>query len=213
MTSDSAAAVALATLEASVNDPTTGLSATRATLINDYYTSADADTAISSAITSNNVTIGETYATITTVNTVSGDVDDLQAKYGVEIDNNGIISGFQLLSGAGTASAFNVRADQFNIYSTDGTTSAPAFSVRTSPETVGGITYPQGVYFDGLLSGDQIVAGTITAGDITVAQISDLSSDLGTFTASEAAGSVEISSTGIIVKDGSGTVRVKIGKL
>lgn len=213
VTSDSAAAVALATLEASVNDPTTGLSATRATLINDYYTSADADSAISSAITSNNVTIGETYATITTVNTVSGEVDDLQAKYGVEIDSNGIISGFQLLSGAGTASAFNVRADQFNIYSVDGTTSAPAFSVRTSSETVGGITYPQGVYFDGLLSGDQIVAGTITAGDITVAQISDLSSDLGTFTASEAAGSVEISSTGIIVKDGSGTVRVKIGKL
>ena len=56
VTSSSAAAVALATLEASVNDPTTGLSATRATLINDYYTSADADSAISSAIASNNVT-------------------------------------------------------------------------------------------------------------------------------------------------------------
>jgi hypothetical protein len=82
------------------------------------------------------------------VNTVSGDVDDLQAKYGVEIDNNGIISGFQLLSGAGTPSAFNVRADQFNIYSADGTTSDLPFSVFTSSRTVDGVVYPAGTYMD-----------------------------------------------------------------
>jgi hypothetical protein len=48
-TSDSANARALSGLQSTVNDPVTGLSVTRATLINDYYTSADADSAIASA--------------------------------------------------------------------------------------------------------------------------------------------------------------------
>lgn len=50
-TSDSAAAVAIAQLEATVDDTTTGLAATRATLLTDYSTTSNMNTAISNAVT------------------------------------------------------------------------------------------------------------------------------------------------------------------
>lgn len=187
----SASAEAIFLLESAVNDTTTGLAATRATLINDYYTAAEADNAISSAITSNNVTIGDTYATITTVNTVSGSVDDLEAKYGVEVDNNGIISGFQLLSGAGTPSAFNVRADQFNVYSTDGTTSDVPFSVFTAARTVDGVSYPAGIYMDNVYVTKSITL-TDENGDVILSSGSQLD---GTYIKDAAIGSAKIANT------------------
>ena len=49
--SDSAAARALSGLQVTVNDPATGLAVTRSTLVNDYYTSVHADSAITSAVT------------------------------------------------------------------------------------------------------------------------------------------------------------------
>ena len=49
VTADSALSSRSDVLEATVNNPTTGLVATRATLTNDYYTSAQADSAISTA--------------------------------------------------------------------------------------------------------------------------------------------------------------------
>jgi hypothetical protein len=49
VTADSALSTRSDVLEATVNNPTTGLVATRATLTNDYYTSAQADSAISTA--------------------------------------------------------------------------------------------------------------------------------------------------------------------
>ena len=49
--SDSAAARALSGLQVTVNDPDTGLAVTRSTLVNDYYTSVQADSAIATAVT------------------------------------------------------------------------------------------------------------------------------------------------------------------
>jgi len=48
-TNSTSLASKLTVLTATVNDPVTGLTATNATLTNDYYTSADADTAVASA--------------------------------------------------------------------------------------------------------------------------------------------------------------------
>lgn len=50
-TSTSAAAANISSLNSTVNDPTTGLVATRATLLNDYYTQASTDSAIATATT------------------------------------------------------------------------------------------------------------------------------------------------------------------
>ena len=52
VTADSALSSRSDVLEATVNNPTTGLVATRATLTNDYYTQTDTDSAIASAVTS-----------------------------------------------------------------------------------------------------------------------------------------------------------------
>lgn len=65
VTADSALSSRSDALEATVNNPTTGLVATRATLVNDYYTKAATDSAISAAsttLTSQINTKNRTYA-------------------------------------------------------------------------------------------------------------------------------------------------------
>ena len=106
---------------------------------------ADADSAIASDVTSLTTTVGDNTASITAA---SSSIDGIEAKYGVEIDINGSISGFQLLSGAGSPSAFNVRADQFNLFNSSGVSGGTPFSVFTSSRTIDGVTYPAGTYMD-----------------------------------------------------------------
>ena len=108
---------------------------------------ADADSAIASDVTALTTTVGTNTASITSA---SSSIDGIEAKYGVEIDNNGSISGFQLLSGAGSPSAFNVRADQFNLFNSSGVSGGTPFSVFTSSRTIDGVTYPAGTYMDNI---------------------------------------------------------------
>ena len=108
---------------------------------------ADADSAIASDVTSLTTTVGTNTASITSA---SSSINGIEAKYGVEIDNNGSISGFQLLSGEGSPSAFNVRADQFNLFNSSGVSGGTPFSVFTSSRTIDGVTYPAGTYMDNI---------------------------------------------------------------
>jgi len=186
--SDSAAAEAIFNLEATVNDPTTGLAAAQASITAINNVDVNSTSAAASSIATLETSLGDRDFTITTI---SESLDGIEGKYGVEIDNNDIITGFQLLSGAGTPSAFNVRADQFNVFSTDGTTSDVPFSVFTSSRTVDGVSYPAGIYMDNvyvtnsisltdengnviLSSGSQLDGGTYIADtSIDTAQIAD----------------------------------------
>jgi hypothetical protein len=69
-TADEAFAQQITTLDTQVNDPETGLPATRATLINDYYTAVDVDDAIASSETTLRAyTDDEVSAGITTLET------------------------------------------------------------------------------------------------------------------------------------------------
>jgi hypothetical protein len=129
----------------------------------------DVGTAIDDKIDDFGVTVGNTYATITTVSTISGDVDGLEAKYGVTIDNNGAITGYQLLSGTG-GSAFNVRADQFAIFDTAGNGISP-FAVYTTSRTVGGVTVPAGTYIENAYITNAEVAGLLTADKIKISNV------------------------------------------
>ena len=119
---------------------------------------------ISSDVSTLSTTVGENTASITTQ---ASSIDGLEAQYGVTIDNNGVISGFQLLSGAGTPSAFNIRADQFSLFSTDGTVSQSPFTVYTTERTVDGVTLPAGVYISSAsietLTADKLTTGTLNA--------------------------------------------------
>ena len=198
VTSTSASAQTLFGLGSTVYDPDTGLAATRATLTNDYYTAADTDGAISEAITENNVTIGDTYATVTTVNAVEGRIDGIEAQYSVEIDNNGNITGYQLISDATQRSAFNVRADQFNVFSTDGTISNSVFTVLTTPTTLpNGTVVPAGAYVD----------------KIFVQDLSAQAATIGTFQSAATGARLVISDDKLEVYDANNVLRVKLGNL
>jgi len=112
----------------------------------------------------------------TSVSTQGTSINGIQAQYSVEIDNNGSITGYKLISDATQRSAFNVRADQFNVSATTGA-DYPVFSVRTAAETINGVVYPIGAYVSGYLAADKIVAvsgiaspfadiGSVTAGTL-----------------------------------------------
>jgi len=128
-----------------------------------YYTKATTDSLISSAITSLEGDLGDTYATLTqtsiiegNIGDVEGDVASIEAKWSVDVDVNGIASGFQLISGAST-SAFNIRADQFNIYPPSGSTGGDqVFTVLSTSQTIDGVTYPAGTYVQNTLFAEGI---------------------------------------------------------
>jgi hypothetical protein len=187
---DADSAIASATLNlVSTSDLATELGnyTTTASLEQNYYTEAEADSAISSAITTNNVTIGNTYATISTVSAVSGDVDGIQGKYAVKIDNNGHVSGFGLvseannaaiagdgISGAATTSTFTIAADAFKIVDTSGAaTPTSPFEVYTSSRTVDGVTVPAGVYMENA----NITAANIKTLDVDVINLDGVTLD------------------------------------
>jgi hypothetical protein len=94
-----------------------------ATFNQEITTYVDANSSLSQSITNLNSTVG---GLSTTVSQHTSSINGIEGKYGVTIDSNGNIAGFQLLNGTG-GSAFNVSVDSFNIYS--GTTNANVFTV------------------------------------------------------------------------------------
>lgn len=122
--------------------------------------SAEGDiTSQASSLNSLSTTVGDNT---TSVNQAATSINGIEGKYGVSIDNNNIISGFQLLSGVG-GSAFNVRADQFNVFDANASGGATPFSVFTSSRTVDGVVYPAGTYIkDAFIDDAAIVNGSIT---------------------------------------------------
>lgn len=159
---DSAISAALTTFESTFigdNDLLTTAAADVA-----YYTKAATDSVVSSAITTLEGEIGSTYATLSQTAIIQGDVNSIEAKWGVDVDINGVASGFQLLSGAST-SAFNIRANQFNVFPpTGGTGGTEVFSVFTTSTTINGVTYPAGTYVDNALYAEALSVGTTSQG-------------------------------------------------
>ncbi len=127
--------------------------------------------AVSSDVTSLTTTVGDNT---TSISTVSQSIDGIEAKYSVDIDANGVASGFQLIGGGG-ASAFNIRADQFNIFPpSGGSGSSRVFSVYSTGRTIDGVYYPPGTYIDqAYVDAASIVA--LTADDLTVTNLADFS--------------------------------------
>jgi len=116
-------------------------------------------TAQASLITTLSTTVGDNTTSITEAAT---SINGIEAKYGVQIDNNGSITGYQLLSGLG-GSAFNVRADQFAVFNSTGAGGDNPFTIFTSSRTIDGVVYPAGTYIkDATIDNAAIVDGSIT---------------------------------------------------
>lgn len=144
----------LTTAEGNISGNATAISG-----LDTRVTDAEGDiTSQASQITSLSTTVDGNTATISQV---SQSVDGIEAKYGVEIDNNGNITGYQLLSGVG-GSAFNVRADQFAIFDANNNGGDYPFTVFTTSRTINGVLYPAGTYIqDAYIDNAAIVNGSI----------------------------------------------------
>jgi hypothetical protein len=103
---------AIATLETSMNSNIAGVNAN---LTQNYYTLAQTDIAIAADIATYNTSLNGLRSTIST-NTSS--INGVTAVHGVEIDNNGHISGFGLISdlvNGSIVSDFLINADNFRV--------------------------------------------------------------------------------------------------
>ena len=86
-------------------------------------------TATASSVTALSTTVGQHT---TSINTNTTSINGVTGKYGVTIDSNGGLTGFELLGGGG-ASDFIVTANKFKIYSSNGALNP--FSVITDGST------------------------------------------------------------------------------
>ena len=152
-------------------EATAGGAATSAQLSSEQTTRANADSALSSSITTLQTTVGTNTASISTQ---ASSINGLEAKYVVKIDNNGAVAGYGLASTANSAgnivSEFIVNADRFAIMRGGSNTAAATvpFVVQASATTLNGESVPAGVY---------MADAFIKNGSIASAKIGELNAD------------------------------------
>jgi hypothetical protein len=92
----------------------------QATVSSQFTAFANADGALSSRIDQVSVDVAGNTAAITEEATVRAEADgEIHARWGVDIDINGRISGIELLDGTNGQSTFTIRADVFQIVNPD----------------------------------------------------------------------------------------------
>jgi hypothetical protein len=193
---DSAEASLRLSLASQVNDATTGLPATRSTLLTNYSTTSSMNAAIASASTILQTDyIGRdgiiSSAVSTEAITRTSETGYLGSQYTVRVSTTAagrtVVGGFGIsntTSGtAGSTVDFGVRADKFWIGATNdgtaaGVTDVLPFIVQTADTTINGQFVPKGVYMDTVFIRD----GTITnvkIADATIdsAKIASLAAD------------------------------------
>ncbi|NBV20355.1 hypothetical protein, partial [Janthinobacterium sp.] len=91
----------------------------------------------------------------------------VQAKYGVQVDVNGVAGGFELIGGGGRID-FGVRASTFFIAAPAGSgiPTAVPFIVRTTETVIGGVTIPIGVYIADAFIQNASITNAKIGGDI-----------------------------------------------
>jgi predicted nucleic acid-binding Zn-ribbon protein len=112
-------------------------------------------TANATNITSLSTTVGNNTTSITT-NATS--INGIEGKYGVTIDSNGALTGFDLIGGGG-ASIFKINADDFKIYNSGGDLNP--FSVSGSKVQING---------DLNVTGTAEIKGSVSSGDFIAAK-------------------------------------------
>lgn len=93
---------------------------------NQVKTYVDEDSAVASSVSSLSTTVGDHT---TSINSHSESINGIEGRYGVEIDANGRITGFQIIGGV-DRSDFIINAEKFLIY--NGTTNSTPFVLDSS---------------------------------------------------------------------------------
>lgn len=100
-------------------------------------------------------------------------LNGIQAEYSIKLDVNGMVSGIGLIN-TGSSSAISMNADMFYIGKAGAGGKKP-FMVLTSPQTIGGVTYPAGTWIDvALIANATIGTAHIADASITNAKIKEL---------------------------------------
>lgn len=138
-------------------------------------------------------------------------IDGIKAVKAITVDNNGVISGYGLISelqNGRITSRFGINADQFYIGNPNN--NRKLFTVYTSPQNVNGVTIPAGTY----LNSAYIQNGSIDIAKINKASIgnlSALSANIGHFKSAQSGARLEIKDTVLLVYDANNTLRVRLG--
>ena len=136
--------------------------ATNASLNEFKQTQATQNTATAQKVATLQTTLnGQT----TSIRNVEQSVNGVRAIKAVTVDNNGVISGYGLISelqNGRITSRFGINADQFYIGNPNN--NKKLFNVYTSPQIVNGVTVPAGTYLD---------SAFIAKGSINMLHISD----------------------------------------
>jgi hypothetical protein len=180
-TADSSQVTRIDGLEASVNNPTTGLtSRALSTTVNDLITTEQ--TARATAVSQLETSVGNNSAAISTkaetsvVTDLAGKVTSIEAQWTVKTDVNGHVAGIGLMN-TGATSKFSVVADQFVIAPTakDPVAGAP-FYVLTTTKTIDGVTLQPGTYLRSAFIGDATIGSAkIASLAVTEAKIANAS--------------------------------------
>ncbi|MBS7344235.1 MAG: hypothetical protein KIG60_00990 [Caryophanon sp.] len=147
-----------------------------ASVINSYSTITSMNTAISNAVSTVSSELGNAK---TTIDEQSHVINGIKAVKAISVDNNGVISGYGLISelvNGTVTSVFGINANNFYIGSP--ATGKKLLVVRTTAGTVNGVSYPIGTYLDTTFIADAaITTAKIDNAAITTAKIGDLQVD------------------------------------
>lgn len=124
------------------------------------------------AVTQLQIDVGNNTASLITQGNV---VDGLKASYVVKTDVNGLVTSYGVYNENGVG-AFGVNADYFYVgKGTTATNGKKPFMVLTSPQTIGGTTYPAGTWIDvAMIANATIGTAHIADASITNAKIANL---------------------------------------
>jgi len=179
-TADSSQVSRISSLEATVDNPNTGINS-RALIATVDYLIATEQGARASSVTQLQSQINDQSAAIqtkadTSVTTdLQGQITGINAQWTVKTDVNGHVAGIGLMN-TGATSKFSVVADQFVIAPTakDPVDGAP-FYVLTTTKTIDGVSLPPGTYLRSAFIGDATISSAkITDLAVTNAKIANL---------------------------------------
>lgn len=144
-----------------------------ASVINSYSTTTSMNTAISNAVSAVSSELAGAKATISEQSQV---INGIKAVKAISVDNNGVISGYGLISelvNGTVTSAFGINANNFYVGSP--ATGKKLMVVRTTAGTVNGVNYPVGTYLDATFIADATIGSAkIADAAITNAKIASL---------------------------------------
>lgn len=149
-----------------------------------------------SATDANNTAAINTVQTVT-IPGLESDVAAVEAKYGVQLNVNGYVTGFEQ-NNNGLTGTFKILADRFAVVEPTAGPGDPGlvpFEINGSKiDLRGDVNVNGSLLVNGSVVGDAIASGAITPDKITVNDLSAITADLGTITA----GSISMDTAGFI---------------